>query len=179
MKESEKTDIALLVDRFLDGETTLEEEHRLYAFFQQDEVPEEWTEYKEMFRDYAALDFHAPGMEAKESRAIPSGKAFALFARYAASVAAILLTVFVIGQAMRVHEERQLAAHYGGSYMIVDGVRIDDLAKIQASIKDVLSESRCIEQEYSAAEEIRKAEQDILDGIKDESEREHISKLLK
>ena len=48
-------DIHTLVERFLDGETTLKEERRLYAFFQRDEVPEGLKEYQEMFRAYAAI----------------------------------------------------------------------------------------------------------------------------
>lgn len=48
-------DIHMLVVRFLDGETTLEEERRLYAFFQREDVPEDLQEYQEMFRAYAAI----------------------------------------------------------------------------------------------------------------------------
>lgn len=47
--------IHTLVERFLEGETTLEEERRLYAFFQRDDVPEEMKEYQEMFKAYASI----------------------------------------------------------------------------------------------------------------------------
>lgn len=52
MKEK---DIHTLVARFLDGETTLEEERKLYAFFQREDVPADLKEYQEMFRGFAAL----------------------------------------------------------------------------------------------------------------------------
>ena len=52
MKEQ---NIHKLIERFLDGETTLEEERRLYAFFLRDDVPEELKQYQEMFRGYAAI----------------------------------------------------------------------------------------------------------------------------
>ncbi len=50
-----RQDIHTLVTRFFDGETTLEEERRLYAFFQREDVPNDLREYQEMFRGYAAL----------------------------------------------------------------------------------------------------------------------------
>ncbi len=50
-----RQDIHTLVTRFFDGETTLEEERRLYAFFQREDVPDDLKEYQEMFRGYAAL----------------------------------------------------------------------------------------------------------------------------
>ena len=50
-----KQDIHTLVARFLEGETTLEEERTLYAFFQGEDVPEDLKEYQGMFRAYAAI----------------------------------------------------------------------------------------------------------------------------
>ena len=50
-----RQDIHTLVTRFFDGETTLEEERRLYAFFQREDVPNDLREYQEMFWGYAAI----------------------------------------------------------------------------------------------------------------------------
>lgn len=51
-----KEEIQKLIDRYFEGETTLEEERRLYRFFQKDNIPAEFEEYTEMFRDFAAAD---------------------------------------------------------------------------------------------------------------------------
>ncbi len=52
MKEKEytKEQIACLLERFMDGETTLEEERLLGEYFQaHQDIPAEWKEYQQMF----------------------------------------------------------------------------------------------------------------------------------
>jgi hypothetical protein len=46
---NETNDIQLLLDRFMDGATTLEEEARLDEYFRTHDVKPEWQPYKEMF----------------------------------------------------------------------------------------------------------------------------------
>lgn len=48
-------DIQNLIDRFLDAGTTLQEEQLLMEYFQQENIPEELMEYREMFLDYAEM----------------------------------------------------------------------------------------------------------------------------
>lgn len=48
-------DIELYIERFLDGETTLEEERMLYEFFNNEDVPEKLLVYKDMFAGFAAI----------------------------------------------------------------------------------------------------------------------------
>jgi len=87
MKEK---DIHTLVARFLDGETTLEEEERLYAFFQRKDVPADLKEYQEMFRGYAAI---AP----KQADGKRDTKKLPLWLRVASVAAAFLVAVSLIG----------------------------------------------------------------------------------
>lgn len=47
-------DIQKLIDRFLDAETTLEEEKSLMDYFSQADIAEELMPYREMFLDYQA-----------------------------------------------------------------------------------------------------------------------------
>ena len=71
--------IRTLTDRFLDGETTLEEEQELYDFFaapsdraghnDQDDLPEDLRPIQDMFRDLAALQAVAPSSSEEESHA--------------------------------------------------------------------------------------------------------------
>ena len=49
----EKThDIQVLIERFLEGETSLQEERRLYSYFQNENIAPELQEYKEMFLSF-------------------------------------------------------------------------------------------------------------------------------
>ncbi len=50
-------DIRKMVERFFDGETTLEEEKKLYAYFASQEVDSTLLPYKKMFCDFYALPF--------------------------------------------------------------------------------------------------------------------------
>ena len=61
-------DIQRLLDRFLEGTSTLEEEKRLADYFHTHEVDEEWSAYKEMF---AMFDKGEVEVKEKKSRAIP------------------------------------------------------------------------------------------------------------
>lgn len=56
-------DIQLLLDRYLDGLTSLEEEDRLADYFRSHDVPEAWQAYKEMF---AYFDAGMPTDKAEE-----------------------------------------------------------------------------------------------------------------
>ena len=44
--------IAKLLDRFMDGKTTVEEEDVLSVYFRQADVPEEWRDYQMMFAEW-------------------------------------------------------------------------------------------------------------------------------
>ena len=44
--------IAQLLDRFMDGKTTVEEEDVLSVYFRQADVPEEWRDYQMMFAEW-------------------------------------------------------------------------------------------------------------------------------
>ena len=47
--------IARLLDRYMDGTSTLQEEDILAQYFKGDNIPEEWACYKEMFREIEAM----------------------------------------------------------------------------------------------------------------------------
>lgn len=94
MKEK---DIHTLVARFLDGETTLEEERKLYAFFQREDVPADLKEYQEMFRGFAALT----PQQADEKR---TARKMPLWVRVASMAAACFLVVSLIGYTLYQYE---------------------------------------------------------------------------
>ena len=47
--------IARLLDRYMDGTSTLQEEDILAQYFKGDNIPEEWACYKEMFKEIEAM----------------------------------------------------------------------------------------------------------------------------
>lgn len=49
MKTYTKTDIQSLLDKYLEGQTSLEEEHLLGEYFRTHTIPSEWEDYREMF----------------------------------------------------------------------------------------------------------------------------------
>ena len=50
------TDYKKLVDRFFDGETTIEEERQLYRYFNGEDVSEELNPLQCFFKDMAAVE---------------------------------------------------------------------------------------------------------------------------
>lgn len=62
--------------------------------------------------------------------------------------------------------------------MIVNGTKINKLTRIHTDIEQVLSEADEMKNMLSTKTVIQKAEQDVLDGIDDEAERERIRKLM-
>lgn len=62
--------------------------------------------------------------------------------------------------------------------MIVNGTTINKLTRIHTDIEQVLSEADEMKDMLSTKTVIQKAEQDVLDGIDDEAERERIRKLM-
>ena len=48
-RKFDKQEIACMLDKFMAGETSLNEEQMLAEYFRTNEVCDEWQEYKEMF----------------------------------------------------------------------------------------------------------------------------------
>ena len=75
-------------------------------------------------------------------------------------------------------EERMLAQVYGGSYVIDNGRRIDDLGLIRADIENALGEADRIEKRLGSADVVNETEQDVLDGISDPATRRQVEMML-
>lgn len=158
------------MERFLDGDTTLKEEKWLYDYFNSVErVPEEWLPYAEYFRDLAAIpsttaEVSSP-MEAEASSVegdlLPAEEAkptstkdetggkrsrgMRLWMRMAIGVAASVVLAVAGVWTYGAHEESRLAQIYGGSFVIVDGQRNDNLREIKDSIRQTLADASRIE----------------------------------
>jgi hypothetical protein len=191
----ENYNIRELVDRFLQAETTLEEEERLYEFFQKDILPEDLMQYKEMFMAYSVLrydkDSSHKGEEVDQSAVVSiendgnsdkSGKVkkriFSLYKKIGIGIAASLLIGVLGFSAYRHYEVNRLEKLYGGSYMIINGVRIDDLTKIEPEIKEGINKAAAMEKLCDLKAKQDDIESRMINSISDKKEREYIQKLL-
>ena len=92
--------IRQLTERFLNAETTLEEEQTLYEYFQGEEVPDDLKHYSEAFQGFAAVK----GIDKSVAKSTP---AWVIALRMVTSMAA----VFLIGLFLFVNEETPEAPH--------------------------------------------------------------------
>ena len=184
------TEILTLINRFFEGDTTLEEERWLYDYFRQTtNLPEDLAEYREVFMGFGELAEPAVSTPAQpaqtEAESLPTTARTVSLAppkqrqlwRYVAGIAAMFALIIGASWAYKSYESQMLENLYGGSYMIVDGQRIDDLRKIRPQIEQTLSLADAIEAIPSVTL-IEQAEQDLLNNIQDASERERIRQLL-
>lgn len=179
-----------LIERFFEGDTTLEEERWLYDYFKQTKnLPEELDVYRETFLDFDAIaltetDAATTNIANQQvpltAIEIPINPAPPKYRGWWKQVAGIAVMVAVLIGAMwayQSYQRFQLEKVYGGSYMIVDGKRINNLHKILPEIKRTLSLADAIET-TSPTLLIDQAEQDLLNNIQDDRERERIRQLL-
>lgn len=95
-----------------------------------------------------------------------------------AIAAACAIILIGVGAIMQLYSTQQYNKLYEGSYMIVQGVRIDNPQQIQGQIAEVLLQADEIEQLFHE-DVFQDAEEDILDMVDDPKERERIQYLLK
>ena len=186
----ELVEIKALIERFFEGDTTLAEEQWLYDYFKQtQDLPEELEAYRDTFLDFDAIALtETPPVEI--SMAEPAVKlpmveqsVYSAPPKYqkwwiqVASIAAMVAIVIGGVWTYQNYQDIQLENLYGGSYMIVDGQRIDNLREILPQIKSTLSLADAIET-ISPTLFINQAEEDLLNNIQDAQERERIRALL-
>lgn len=140
--------IAVLVEKFLDGRTTNAEERELYAWFSSAEVPEEWSDLKEMFAWYEEGMPEQTQQTVKPRSRRSMWLALGSMAGIAASVA---LIITLMPSDIDDYVDVSLPAHnqvnlYEGSYIVEQGVRSDDLAYIEGDIEELLERADNLEQ---------------------------------
>lgn len=90
------TNIRQLMERFLNAETTLEEERTLYEYFQGDDIADDLKPYREAFQGFAAVSGMDKPMPQKQT------PAWVIALRTVTSMAAIFLVglfFFINGEA--------------------------------------------------------------------------------
>ena len=190
MNMKDTTEILTLINRFFEVETSLEEERWLYDYFRQTaNLPDDLIQYREVFVGFGELAEPAvmtPVQTAHtEAENLPTADLSVRLTppkhrrlwRYVAGMAAMFALIIGAAWAYKSYESQMLENLYGGSYMIVDGQRIDDLRKIRPQLEQTLSLADAIEA-IPSTNLIEQAEQDMLNNIQDASERERIRQLL-
>ena len=157
-----------LIEKFFDGETTLAEEKWLYRQFGRSDLPEQLRRYCPMFAAFGSL----PSDNERKAQIV------SVFRRAVRATAVVLMLLAGITFYSDYHEERMLARLYGGSYVIENGRRIDDLSRIRENIENTLDEANRIEERLSRSETVQSAEQDVLDGIDDPEMRRQVEEML-
>lgn len=120
--------IKQLTRRFMDGQTTIEEEARLASYYRTHDVPREWRVYKEMF---AYFDAGMPLGQDKVA-ACPSRRARRVWLAVAAAAAVAVLMVMVLprGEAPEAPVRQPVA-------MSVEPVPADSAESAEADTSDL------------------------------------------
>lgn len=160
-----------LIDRYMEGETTLAEERQLFGAFASGRYPAALEEYADMFRGCAAV----AGTGCGETQAGSPRRTIRIVLTATAGVAAAVLLCLTFAANMR---EAELERIYGGSYVIVNGKRIDDISRIMPQIERTLADAKAVERRIEENGVVERVENDMLDDIPDPAERERIKKLL-
>lgn len=160
-----------LVDRYLEGGTTLDEERQLFRAFASGRYPAELEEYAAMFRGCAAV----AGIKPEEVRTPARRRIIRIALTATTGVAAAVLLYLTLATNMR---RAELERVYGGSYVIVNGERIDDLSKIMPQIERTLADAEAVERKLEEQRVVNRVENDMLNDISDPAEREMIRQLI-
>lgn len=137
-----------LVEKFLEGRTSNSEERELYDWFVTNDVPEEWSELKEMFAWYAAGMLEAEATEEQSpAQVTPYHPRRSIALRLGSwSVAAAVAIVLGIVLWPEAETTPVLTNIYEGSYVVENGIRNDDIDYIHEDIEAVLARADAMEQ---------------------------------
>lgn len=187
MKVTE-ANVEQFINRFMNGETSNEEEAALYRFFQEDAVPEKLKVYKPMFAYFAGgmkeedLPLHpttvefVPAKDVSSMEPVHNKKGGHLWKRFIIPLTAGIAACF-IGVAGFIHYEKQqeLYNSYSGSYVIEHGKRLSDIRAIMPELKRVEAHA----EEADSRHQIGQVTKAVLSGIADPEVRAAAAEVLK
>ena len=152
---TDHSEIDLLISRFLDGETSLDEEKALYAFFSRPDVPEELEPYRRMFGWYSSLASAGEAMQPTDiTTALPAAMPTEKRPRFRllrpwqwGAVAAMLALLFTVGFFLRTPSIPEEYLAYEGSYIVRDGKKITDLRIV---VPEILRTQQVVDESLDA-----------------------------
>ena len=131
------------VGRFLDAETTLDQERELYAYFSRPDLPEGARRYRGMFGWYEQM-LPADDSAASKAARTPAVRLLPLRRWQWGCVAAVVALLFAAGYMLRTPPAMYNYVAEDGTicrgYMIRDGKRITDIATVTAEMDRINSE---------------------------------------
>lgn len=132
MKPSDR-DIHRLVEKFMNGGTTLSEEHELYAYFHGSAVADDLQQMRELFLGLEGLEsLDGLGKQQKaEERPKPVARRLRL-RPWLTAVAATLLTLIVVSAALYVNHQQNYCE------AIVYGQKVTDKTAIRAEMAQTM-----------------------------------------
>jgi hypothetical protein len=159
MNSIDKQNAEEWIKRFLDGETSNDEERELYRFFEGRDIPRRLRKYKPMFAWYAG------GMQGELPQPVRQRRIRPLIIRLCAA-ASIILT-FGVGLGVYQHYEKLQEEYdcYEGSYIIRNGEKITNIKEILPELRKTSQMAH--EQMKEAKEELEKSPEDYLQEIKE------------
>lgn len=187
MDNIDETRIEQLVERFMAGETSLEEEDLLYRYFSGDNVAENLKQYKELFTAFAIFAADNDYTYTKESDTAqektvgkPTEKKIKppvlRWLSYAAVSAAVAVTLF-ISQLPDRHSPLA-GGIYEGSYVIVNRQYVDDEELVARKVAETLAWSEIVEREAEAIPTAAETETCIINSVSDPELKKEIEKML-
>ena len=129
MKTSDR-DIHRMVEKFMDGDTTLAEEHELNAYFRGNTVARDLEPMRELFLGLESLD--GLGKQQKSEKQYKPAPRHIRFRPWLTAVAATLLTLFVVSAALYVNHQQNYCV------AIVYGQKITDKVAINAEMTQTM-----------------------------------------
>ena len=144
-----REEIAILVEKFLDGKTTNQEEQMLYDWFSANDVSKEWQPLKEMFAWYAdgmpeeQIELSEELQPQKRGVSLHRPRRVIRWISVGVGIAAMVAVVLIATLRPRQSEFNI----YEGSYIVEAGVRNDDIASIESEIEAMLKRAENYEQQ--------------------------------
>ena len=144
-----REEIAILVEKFLDGKTSNQEEQMLYDWFSANDVSKEWQPLKEMFAWYAdgmpeeQIELSEELQPQKRGVSLHRPRRVIRWISVGVGIAAMVAVVLIATLRPRQSEFNI----YEGSYIVEAGVRNDDIASIESEIEAMLKRAENYEQQ--------------------------------
>ena len=189
-----------LLERFFEGQTTNDEEQLLYDFFERDDLPDEWLQYKPVMKYFESgladeiVDSEQtdmPPLQIEKKNVISLAKMRKYWITWSGIAASILLILFTT---LYLFTDNDPVDPFAGSYIIRNGVRITDLdlirpeleAAVQKGLKMEQETDRLFEQlsqfddnqEVQMIKQMREHNNRILDNIRDEDVRKEVEEII-
>ncbi len=164
--------VELYIDRFMEGETSNDEEKELYRFFATEkDLPQHIAQYREMFAYFeSGLDESLSAQaltEAEHSTAkvvqlkpAETKKPKKRIFMFAASIAASIVLIFGISFGLLKNDADELYS-YEGSYVMQNGKRVTDKETLRLMIDNTMKEADNIEKQVAQLSEISDKDDNI------------------